>query len=462
MYKYIIDVTNSYFFQQKTKMLTKFDRAFYVLFTLCSISEAKRIASSMDLASNKLLYTTKTNSNPIEVFWNNDFFLEVLHKSCVIEISKRGIRYIEPSYFRDCENVFEYNKWNKPKNALYDASQCIPEKNVLCWFKNNQGGFFPSSNNEKRLIESTGTINPLFNLSTLNVFYRHSHVSCGNNKNPNNPATFVNRIIQNASIHVPRYVVSACDIMESDKVLTYFPLTNDILVYNETFGPIAYFGVLILLLILVHATYNTLYEEAKPILLFLYIVLNIGLSITIVIFQHIHRIAFLTFEDEFFFWFSFSVSFIYSMLFFFYSNETKTKICSNACIFIIMGLLCAIHRSAENGYSLITIFLLALQLSKKLFEELKIVFFNNEKQLEVKMSILQFACKEFIHVIDYLVLSFGLSLNIEISLKEQFSSYSSCLIYIEIGSLITYAISIYSFKEKNINLIFEKSSSNGK
>jgi hypothetical protein len=203
--------------------------------------------------------------------WNSASLLDEVQRAKIIEISPRGLRFIFDSVFEIhhagfgshtdtyYDNILKYNinqdigaDWH-PHGYKTDivsiiasaASNnnedvCIPESDCLCSINGNH--FLPSpALNANKNYNITFSANPSA-LKTNKVLHAYaSAAACDYNGGGGR---------QLSSGILPTYTVSGCDVLQGKLVALYFPMSDRLLLHNQTLGPMAYTASIVVILFL--------------------------------------------------------------------------------------------------------------------------------------------------------------------------------------------------------------------
>jgi hypothetical protein len=209
-------------------------------------------------------------------------------------------------------------------------------QNYLIPFSNNTN----SSSNDKVLV--TGLSHPTFRSSVLSTYASQSKQACASDKSQGWGKS--RTLISNMSV----YFVSNCDVLRGHIVAMYDPNLNEVVLYSQTFGPMAYFLILIAALL---CLYGASGENDKVNVSFMtattFSILSMACTFSCGLLSIIRGIPFITIEDEVHFWSSIVCGLGMGSLGFIYSNSLYA---SDSCLFALISITVAMYRTPENPY----------------------------------------------------------------------------------------------------------------
>ena len=196
--------------------------------------------------------------------WAGARTMYAVQQALVIEVSPRGLRF-----------VFRNNKQQKQiyqlKNDLHSIGiakdlTCAPQPGAMCCMK--EGCFMPSPPSANLNYEDTSSSSrrlqqpsfpgqfPVMVVSSNNMerlgsdllkaYAEASFEACSRKENG------VGRIYENDHNSTGgEYTVSACDVLQGHFVAMYYPVQDKLLLFRQTFGPMAYTAVLLVSIIII-------------------------------------------------------------------------------------------------------------------------------------------------------------------------------------------------------------------
>lgn len=331
--------------------------------------ECFRIPLSYDKQTPFLKHSVIT-SKSLETFsWSNVFLGNFLHKSELIEIGPRGIRFI-----------FHHDKQLEAPSIVEKSEKCKPTDLALC--QADEGWVLPSEGKWKDAVFKITSDGRLLQDAVLRLLANET--AChGENQGVGRAYCHFN------SSQKPQYSITSCDILQGKYIIVYVKSAETVLLYSQTFGPIAYF------LVLISATISTgaiAYLSKAPLQAkknsevvvvvvmtevvvvkedvgqrFVAHALNINACSSIIVCAAIffrHKIQFHTDEDALVFWASVISGLIYSILVL-QSPDSPFQI--DACMYALETISIALYRSPENPYSFILSLFMACRIWEKYF-----------------------------------------------------------------------------------------------
>lgn len=420
----------------------------YHTFALCVYSF--RISLSDTSNSPFLYYGSGTEFK--EIKWGSPDFLSLLHSSCVMEISTRGIRTV--SHFKNSQFSYCVDTMNYVQNRIssvdaihqYLNQNCLPEEEALCWI-NSHGGLFPTSAKLNQSVAVSGRQQPFFNSSILSFFHRKSKLHCGNANNGISNQGRGRTFIQLSVSDMDVYSISSCDIMNSNIHVVYTPFNNKIQLIMDTYGPMAYcilLTVTVLLLYMISFNFQYMTDPNVKSMFNLHVVISsmicICTSLSLLLSYFIFSFVFLNIEDEIYFILSIILTLSSSCIgLYVKTNEINFQ----SCIWTLSSIACIVYRSPENPYIFLIAFVFAIEMWYTLYNIINIASKQQPTHQDTMEWIYQLAKLSMTMVYIFLCLELGI--------KHLYKEPEDWIIYAGMGFLVTYSIHLCVALNKSIS-----------
>jgi len=378
------------------------------------------------------LLNSLKNEQALPINWNKDqFWLNLIHSSELIEISSRGVRSIASATLHQKSWA-----WNTAVNrlagvALAHEANCTASHQSLCWI-GDEGSILPS---EVYLVKVTGLSNPIFSSQVLRIFSQRADDACGGLGGWGNGRNIVPNI--------STYAVSSCDVLNGHVVIIYEPASRRISIVPQTFGPMSYSLIIVSSLVFLFGA-SSAEEKSKMAVHHQVIVFSVFSVITSLMALVLAKgIPFLTMGDEVNFWAPACISLLYTLLTFINQNcdNNDNNIFNNnnnngfgvrvndSCIYALTTIAVALYRTPETPYVAIIVSILAIKQWQKIFECChsggNILLF---KQLDIIFTTIH------------------LCMIIEVGLVPQFAEIEDWPVYAAVGTYITFTVALYKKK----------------
>lgn len=338
-----------------------------------------RIPLSYDKQSPFLKHSVINSKSHESFSWSNMFLGKFLHRSDIIELGPRGVRFI-----------FHQPQIMKPAGALIAKSEnCKPTDLALCY--SSEGWFLPSEGKWGSTIFNITSSGSLLQDEVLRLF-ADENACHGENQGVGRAYYYALQKVQ--------YSITSCDILQGRYILAYVKGDETVYVYPQTFGPISYFLIIISATISTGAiaffskfsqtsTAKSKSERIDVVVVgggtptldnsislmerqLLSYALNINAWSSIIVCAAVFyrdKIHFHTAEDALVFWFGVVSGLFYSMI----VLETLTLYHSNSsfqmdgCMYALEVISIALYRTPENPYSFILSLFMACRIWEKYF-----------------------------------------------------------------------------------------------
>jgi hypothetical protein len=367
------------------------------------------------------LYSTSTFSKTSEpIRWNQQSWLDIIHSSEIVEISSRGIRSILKERITSTTNWW----WVPARLRLTPLSSdfCNAKYEVLCWM-GIEGGLFPSTTMS---VNVTGLLNPNFTSGVLSTYAKRSKDSCGDNAGAGWGKG--RDIISNMSV----YVVSSCDVLNGHLVVMFEPAHHRVILFSQTFGPMAYFVVISCSLLCLYGASGEVFRKfpTTQVPLILTSVFSMSSILACSLLAVVHGIPFVTIGDETNFWAAVIMGIWFAVVGILNCDKSQVE---DSCIFALVTLTVAMYRTPENPYAGILISITSIKLWKKMF---KVCRASNNINVKLTYS-------SAYGQIDLVVTTLHLCLLVEVGLVPQFAEPEDWPVYAGIGLYVSFIVAWY-------------------
>ena len=413
-----------------------------LFFSLTQISNGRRWPLS-DAAYSPYI-STNLDADTF-VFWHVGEFLDVLQSSHTVEICSRGIRNVGKPM---CKSK---NGWNTAKNrVILSSSHIFLSKDINCKASylsmcsmGPEGSILPTSHpandivpflnnnsNPGDKILVTGLSHPMFQSSVLSTYARQSKYACDSDKSQGWGKS--RTLVSNKSV----YFVSNCDVLRGHIVAMYNPNLNEVILFSQTFGPMAYFFILIAALLCLYGASGENDEiNGSFMTTAAFSILSIACTLSCGLLSIIKGIPFITIEDEIHFWSSIVCGLTMGVLGLLYRNSLYA---GDSCIFSLISITVAMYRTPENPYMGILCTIFAIKQWRKIFLLCRGIKINNDDMGKDKQN-----SNFYIADLDLILTSIYMCITAEIGLVPQFSEAEDWPIYAGVGVFVTFTVAWY-------------------
>ena len=416
-----------------SSLLFSFHTTAFICFAVIKKAQCVRIPLSPSYQAggpqqHSPILNSLKNEQALPISWNKDqFWLNLIHSSELIEISSRGVRSIASATL--------YQKswaWNTAVNrlagvALAHEINCTATHQALCWI-GDEGSILPS---EVYLVKVTGLSNPVFSSQALRIFSQRADDACGGLGGWGNGRKIVPDI--------STYAVSSCDVLNGHVVIIYEPASRRISIVPQTFGPMSYSLIIVSSLLFLFGA-SSAEEESKMAVHRQVIAFSVFSVITSLMALVLAKgIPFLTMGDEVNFWAPACISLLYTLLTFINQNSQKHSNnnrfgvrVNDSCIYALATIAVALYRTSETPYVAIIVSILAIKQWQKIFE--------CHSGGDDNGDILLFK------QLDIIFTTIHLCMIIEVGLVPQFAEIEDWPVYAAVGTYITFIVALYKKK----------------
>lgn len=390
--------------------------------------------------------------------WSNVFLGKLLHKSDLIEVGPRGVRFIQQLYY---DNLFEYG-------AMATSNECTASKMALCQVSSNEGWVLPS--------EGSWTPPPIFNITSQSNLLKDNVMRAFASETACHGETQGAGRAYTTSV---QYSITSCDILQGKMLIVYHKQSKTVIAYPQSFGPIAYLLILlsaavstggITYLTKISANGNNAIEEKQitdvsgASYISMFIIMNALSSIVVcaAVFAE-SKIHFHTTGDELVFWNGiwsggfYSVIILFSLFFPDVYEQPNNKgpqsksiiqilrrsFEIDSCVYALEIISIALYRTPENPYTSILSFYSAVRLWEKVF-----ILCHGRNQVTFLSQNGAFHLSWLVHILRYIDLFLNLlnfNLICEVGMKPQYVSQEVWIFYFMLLVFITYCLVKYQW-----------------
>jgi hypothetical protein len=395
---------------------------------ISGLAESIRIPLSYGEAGEVSPYMHSTRAAPettsIPIKWDDPNWLNIIHSSDIIEISSRGVRsIINPRMF----------SWWVParqRQAAISRDVCVAHSQAFCWM-GNEGGLLPSASDISPKIYVTGLRYPQFSSGTLATFSKQSKDACGDRWQGNGGGGNGRIITSNQST----YVISSCDILNGHLVITYEPALGEILIFSQTFGPMAYSIIILSTLVCLYGASGEIFKtfpDSQGTSALIIFTLTFCTTLSCSLSACWHGIPFATIGDESTFWASVFFGMAHALGgLFCKDSEEKVK---DSCLYALATVSIALYRTPETPYAGILIAILTVKQWSKVISSCRGRISHNKDDNALILVWRQ---------LDLLATTLYLCLLVEVGLVSQFSEQEDWPVYAGIGMYISFTAAWY-------------------
>jgi hypothetical protein len=401
-----------------------------IMTNLAAISEGIRIPLSYgEAAGGVSTYMHSTRAHPettsIPIQWDDPDWVNMIHSSDIIEVSSRGIRSIVNP------KMFSWWVSGRQRQAPVSRDACTAHAQAFCWI-GNEGGLLPSASDLSPNIYITGSIHQQFSSGTLATFSKQSKDACGDRWQGNGGRGGGRTITLNQSV----YVISSCDILNGHLVIMYEPALGEIVVFSQTFGPMAYSIIIFSALACLYGASGEIFQtfpNSRGVSSLIIFSLTFCTTLSCSLSALWHGIPFVTIGDESAFWASVFFGTVYALVgLFCEDSEAKAK---DSCLYALATVSIALYRTPETPYAGILISILGVKQWTKAISTCrgqKVYHHNNNNPSKLLWNRL-----------DLLATTLYLCLLIEVGLVPQFSEQEDWPVYAAIGMHTSFTAAWY-------------------
>ena len=207
------------------------------LFALCCWVEAAT-AARIPLSDKALPFLSIDSAGAGLLRWDSAPVLDAVQGAAMVEVSPRGLRFVgyptEPTFFGfDRVSPDAFLQWRTRPLAVASDGGCVAARGCLC--ATQEGQLLPSL--APGDVNISGTTLPVgahrLQSAVLRAFAAASGDACGYNGAGRT-------IVATAAPAAAVYTVSGCDALQGHLVVLYTPSTEELLLFKQTLGPMAY------------------------------------------------------------------------------------------------------------------------------------------------------------------------------------------------------------------------------